>query len=110
MGGYEDTVEVSVGRTEGGAMKLRDIMTTDVVTATPSTDIAEVARMMRDQDTGVIPVCEGDRLLGIITDRDIAVRVVADGKDPLQAKCSDYMSADVVTADPEFEAADALEL
>ena len=63
-------------------MLLRDIMTTNVISATPGMDCTEVARMMRDQDVGAIPICERDQLLGIITDRDICVRIVADGKNP----------------------------
>jgi CBS domain-containing protein len=60
-------------------MKIRDIMTTEVKTATPQQSIAEVAKMMADADIGAVFVNDNDRLIGVITDRDIAVRAVARG-------------------------------
>ena len=60
-------------------MKIKDVMTRDVSFVTPETPVAEVARRMRDQDIGVVPVVENDRMIGMITDRDIAVRCVASG-------------------------------
>ncbi|GGD10637.1 CBS domain-containing protein [Aquisalinus flavus] len=60
---------------------IRDIMTTDVTFATPGTSIAQAAQMMRDGDIGALPVGENDRLVGMITDRDIVIRCVAEGGD-----------------------------
>jgi CBS domain-containing protein len=60
-------------------MKIRDVMTPDVRTIAPSASIQEAARMMAEQDVGVLPVAESDRLVGMLTDRDIAVRAVAAG-------------------------------
>jgi CBS domain-containing protein len=60
-------------------MKIRDIMTTEVKTATPQQSVTEIARMMADADIGAVFVNDNDRLIGVITDRDIAVRGVARG-------------------------------
>ena len=63
-------------------MKIRDVMTSDVRTIAPSATLQEAARMMSETDVGVLPVAENDRLVGMLTDRDIAVRAVAAGRDP----------------------------
>jgi CBS domain-containing protein len=63
-------------------MQVREAMTRDVRVATPGQSIRDVARMMIECDAGVMPVGENDRLVGMITDRDIAVRAVAEGKGP----------------------------
>ena len=68
-------------------MKVKETMTKDVRVANPDTTIQEAARMMVSLDAGVLPVGEKDRLVGIITDRDIATRGVAKGKGP-RAKCA----------------------
>ena len=75
-------------------MKVKDAMTTDVEVARPADSIQQVARKMSELDTGVMPVCDGTRVLGIITDRDIAIRVVAEGGD-INAPVSQYMTEDV---------------
>lgn len=65
-------------------MKIQDIMTRDPSTVTPQTTAREAARIMKDEDVGVVPVVEGEgsrRLLGVVTDRDLAIRVVAEGRD-----------------------------
>ncbi len=61
-------------------MKVNEVMTTDVQVARPDTTIMEAAQIMRDRNIGALPVCDGDNLLGMLTDRDIAVRAVADGR------------------------------
>lgn len=63
-------------------MKIRDIMTRDVRRVEPQTSLREAARLMADIDAGSLPVEEGGRLIGMITDRDIAIRAVAAGKGP----------------------------
>lgn len=60
-------------------MKVKDVMTRDVSFVTPDTPVAEVARRMRDEDIGSVPVTENDRMIGMVTDRDIVVRCVASG-------------------------------
>ena len=63
-------------------MKVRECMTRDVKTIAPDRTLQDAARLMAALDVGVLPVGEGDRLVGMITDRDIAVRAVAEGRDP----------------------------
>jgi CBS domain-containing protein len=75
-------------------MKIRDIMTKQVEIVTPDTSLKDAARMMRDADIGFLPVGENDRLVGTLTDRDIAIRAVADGKDP-NATVRDAMSPNI---------------
>lgn len=63
-------------------MRVRDCMTRDVERASPTMPLSTVAQKMRDGDFGAMPVEENDRLIGMITDRDIAIRAVAEGRDP----------------------------
>ena len=63
-------------------MQVSDIMTTDVASLSPYDSCIEAARLMAACDCGFIPVADGDRLVGVITDRDIAIRLVAEGRDP----------------------------
>ena len=62
--------------------QLREVMTRDVQVIHPAATIREAAEMMRDLDVGVLPVCDGRRLQGMVTDRDVVVRALADGRDP----------------------------
>lgn len=75
-------------------MKVSEIMTRDVRVANPNETIQEAARIMADIDAGVVPVGDNDRLVGMLTDRDIAIRAVAKGKGP-DTKVGDVMSTDV---------------
>jgi CBS domain-containing protein len=75
-------------------MRVSECMTRNVAIANPEETICDAAKMMADCDAGVLPVGENDRLVGVVTDRDIAVRGVAEGKDPT-AKIRDVMSAEV---------------
>jgi CBS domain-containing protein len=61
------------------SMKIKDVMTHDVRFVTPETPLTEIARQMRDDDIGAVPVVENDRMIGMVTDRDIVVRCVATG-------------------------------
>jgi CBS domain-containing protein len=65
-----------------GPMRVRDAMTSNVRIARPDQSVRDAARMMVELDAGILPVADGDRLVGMITDRDIAVRAVAAGKAP----------------------------
>ena len=84
----------------------RDIMTREVVVAAPDATIAEISVLMRDEDTGIIPIVERQanakdaKLLGVVTDRDIVVRVVAAGLDVNAARANEVMSAQLHTAQP----------
>ncbi len=77
-------------------MKVRDVMTAGVVTARPEDTIQAVARRMSEVDTGVIPIAEGDRVVGLITDRDIVLRIVAESGD-VTAPVSSVMTTGVET-------------
>jgi len=75
-------------------MQVQDLMTRDVATVSPDQSVQSAARLMADLDVGVLPVGENDRMVGIITDRDIAVRGLAQGKGP-RAKVRDVMTPQV---------------
>jgi CBS domain-containing protein len=83
-------------------MKLRDIMAKDVMSLTPQATIAEVAQTMRSMDVGSVPLVQDGRLVGVITDRDITIRVVADGLDPHLETAERHMTRDPVTASPDW--------
>lgn len=83
-------------------MKVRDIMTSDPQTAPPGSYIGDVARMMRDLNVGIIPVVNDQgNLLGVITDRDITIRVAAAGLNPFETSVQDFLSPNVVTVSPD---------
>lgn len=75
-------------------MKIRDVMTPAVRTAAPDATLGSVADLMRRLDSGVVPISENDRLVGMITDRDITIRGVAEGKGP-ETLVRDVMTAEV---------------
>ncbi|OJU10336.1 MAG: signal transduction protein [Caulobacterales bacterium 68-7] len=87
-------------------MKVSEVMTAQVVTATPETSVRKVAKMMSEIDSGAMPVMEEDRVIGMVTDRDIVLRVVADGGDLDQA-VRGVMSEGVQTCSAEDTLADA---
>jgi CBS domain-containing protein len=76
-------------------MKLKDIMTPNPECISPEDSLRDAACKMRDLDVGPLPVCENDRLAGMITDRDIVVAAVAEGKDPKATKVREAMSPGV---------------
>ena len=88
-------------------MKLKDVMTRKVFTSTPGTSVKEVAYQMKDLNVGAIPVIDGSKPVGIITDRDIVLRTVSEDKDPSSAKASDVMSVDLIFGTPEMDVDDA---
>jgi CBS domain-containing protein len=87
-------------------VKVSECMSSDVQTISPDQPIREAARFMLRQDAGAMPVGDGDRLVGMVTDRDIAVRAVAEGRGP-DTPVSEVMSSDLIFAydDEEVEAA-----
>jgi len=92
-------------------MKARDIMTQNPRVVTPETPVQEAARLMKNEDTGVLPVVDSEgsrRLVGMITDRDIAIRVVADGMTSAQVR--DAMSANPKTCRPDDSVKDVLQI
>lgn len=76
-------------------MLIRDIMTREVTLASPRDDLQRAAMLMRDHDFGLLPVAENDRLVGMLSDRDIVVRGVAAGFDPEQHQVGEIMSPDM---------------
>lgn len=90
-------------------MALEDLCRADVPTATPETSVAEIARLMRDRHVGAVPILEGRRPVGIVTDRDIAVRVVAWGR-PFDGPAGQIMSPDPVCAPVGSGLADAAQI
>lgn len=88
---------------------VRDVMTSNVEYCTPLDNVYEVAVKMKKLDVGAIPICENDHLLGMITDRDIVIRGVAE-KRPNSTRVTDIMSEHLITADPGMSVEDAAEL
>lgn len=76
--------------------KLKEIMTPNVEVIAPKSTVQEVAKKMKDLNVGAIPVYDGNKLFGMITDRDLVIRVLADGRDPKTVLVSDAMSTEVV--------------
>jgi CBS domain-containing protein len=91
-------------------MKVRDVMTSDIAIASPDTTLEEIATMMKSEDTGAIPILEDDELLGIITDRDIVIRCIAEGEDPAELTADDILSESPETVEPDTDVEDALEI
>lgn len=92
------------------SIKVREAMTPGVRSVSPTDSLREAAQAMREQDVGSLPVVEDGRVVGIITDRDIVVRAVAEGVDPRTATVGDVTSGDLVTVEPDEDLDDALKL
>lgn len=110
QGGYGG----GMGQSRGGTqtrMRASDLMTENPETVTPEATLADVAKKMRDLNVGIIPVVESEqsmRLRGVVTDRDIAIRAVAEGKDTKNTKVSDVMTTDVETCNKNDSVEDVL--
>ena len=91
-------------------MNVRDVMTARPRCAAPGTPLGHVAELMQTQDIGAIPVLDGDRLAGMITDRDIVVRAVAQDQDPRGIPSREISSGELVTVGPDQDLSDALHL
>ncbi|HEX6490126.1 MAG TPA: CBS domain-containing protein [Gaiellaceae bacterium] len=92
------------------AQNVRELMSSDPCSIDSDKPVSYAAKMMRDEDVGLAPIVEGDRLVGTLTDRDITIRVVAEGKDPDSVKVAEIASTDLVTVSPEQELDEALRL
>lgn len=79
----------------GATRQIRDVMTPDPECVRGSDTLRDAARIMKDRDTGVVPVVDGKKVVGLITDRDIVIRCVAEGKDPQTARVEDVMTTSV---------------
>lgn len=76
-------------------MKINEIMTAEVEVIRPDRSVREAAQLLRDLEVGSVPVCDGERLVGMITDRDIAIRIVAEGLDPEKTEVAQGMTPQV---------------
>lgn len=94
----------------GPAMKVKDIALKEVVCATPSTNMAEIASMMKRHNIGVIPVCEGQKLLGILTDRDLVITCMAAEMNPRECIAREFLTSNPVIITPETDLKEAAEM
>lgn len=90
--------------------QVRDVMTSNPTTCSVEASVADAAKVMAQEDVGPIPIIEGDRLVGILTDRDIVVRVVAEGRDAQSTTVGDVASTDLATVSPDENLDRALQL
>ena len=91
-------------------MKVNEIMTRNVTCVNPQTTVAQVATMMKDLNIGSLPVCNENGIIGIVTDRDIVVRNVAQNKSPNDVSVESIMTYNVATATPDMLAEDVARL
>ena len=89
-------------------MKCREVMTRDPVCCAPDDSASRIAKIMKTQDVGSVPICESKRLLGIITDRDLALQIVAEGRDAASVKARDIMTKQPVSCRPDDDLETAL--
>jgi CBS domain-containing protein len=90
--------------------RIREVMTPSPETVEPGQPVAEAAKLMKQADVGMIPVVKEGQLSGTVTDRDIVLRVIAEGKSTASTTVGEIASGEVVTVDPEQELEEALEL
>lgn len=91
-------------------MKVKQAMHNRVDWCTPETTLKEIARMMRDDDIGAVPIGENDRLIGMLTDRDIVCRAIADGKSMTSLTAGQIMTPDIVFCTEDEDVEDAIHL
>jgi len=91
-------------------MQLREIMTKNVETTRPDATLFEAAKIMQREDVGSVPVCDGTRIQGMLTDRDIAIRAVAEGRDPFTTLVRDVMTSEVIYGNEKQDVQEAAEL
>jgi CBS domain-containing protein len=89
---------------------VQDVMTSNPVSIEADSPVAEAAKIMKKEDVGIVPVVEGGRLVGTVTDRDLATRIVAEGKDPQSVSVHEIASTDLVTIYPQQDLNEALHL
>lgn len=110
-GGWNRISEPGRQRGYGGPrsiLRCSEVMTKNVTTCDPETVIRDVADMMEDENVGSIPVVDNGRLVGLITDRDIVCRVIAEGLDSRTTKAREVMSEDIITCTPDDSVIDAI--
>ena len=92
------------------AKSVREAMTSNPSAIDADKPVADAAKMMTDENVGLAPIVEGDRLIGTVTDRDIVTRVIAQGRDPQSTSVREIASTDLVTVEPQQELNEALQL
>jgi CBS domain-containing protein len=90
--------------------QVREVMTSNPTSCRSQDSVTDAAKAMAKEDVGPIPVVEGDRLVGLLTDRDIVVRVVAEGRDPQSTTVGEVASSDLATVSPDQDLDQALQL
>lgn len=91
-------------------MRVKDVMTNDVASLKPEDSIERAAELMKEFNIGSLPVCEGKKVIGIVTDRDIALRAVAEGKDNRNQTVQEVMSSNPVVIDSQADVKEAAKL
>jgi len=91
-------------------MKVRDIMTKQVTTLNPNDTVEHAAELMKEYNVGSIPVCNEDKIIGIVTDRDITIRSVAEGENSERQNVRAIMSSNPIVGNPEMDVHDAAKL
>jgi CBS domain-containing protein len=89
---------------------VKEVMTSDPCAIDADKPVSHAAKMMKEENVGLAPIVEGDRLVGTLTDRDIVTRVIAEGKDPQTVSVREVASTNLVTVDPEQDLGEALRL
>ena len=92
------------------ANSVRDAMTADPRSIGKSVSVVEAARLMRDEHIGSLPITDDEELVGMITDRDITTRVVAEAADPKMTSVGDVVSRDLISVEPDEELEEAVQL
>lgn len=90
--------------------QIRDLMTESPASCEPSTTVVDAAKVMANEDVGPVPVVQEGRVVGLVTDRDLVVRVLAEGRDPSSTTIGEIASSDLVTVQPDSDLNEALRL
>ena len=91
-------------------MQVKDVMTRGAEVVRPDATLQEAANKMKSLDIGPLPVCDGDKVIGMLTDRDITVRATAEGLDPKQTRVREVMSKELITCLEDQDVKEAAEL
>ncbi|WP_055666851.1 CBS domain-containing protein [Desnuesiella massiliensis] len=88
-------------------MKVKDIMTQNVASLEPKDSVERAAQLMKEHDIGALPVCDNNNVIGIITDRDIVLRTISEGKSPKSVSVREVMTSNPVIGRPDMNVEDA---
>lgn len=92
------------------SIKVKDLMVSDIVAVDPSATLAEAAKLMRDHNVGILPIVVNTKLAGVITDRDLVVRALAEGADPTMTEVGEFASTEPICARPDTQLEEAMEV